>query len=99
MVESIDSWRRLIPRSNLPTMTRLLLHVLAMHAEEAGEISSECSPTIEILARHTSLSRRSVFRHLKIAERAGWIERHKQGAKGSRWAANRYQLRRPDGGG
>lgn len=54
-------------------------------------------PSQERLAKLCSLSERSVITRLQIAEGEGWIVASKREAQGSKWAANEYVARFPDG--
>jgi len=54
-------------------------------------------PSIETLARETSLTSRAVGTHLEKAAKDGWIVRKKWRDKGKNWAQYAYSARLPDG--
>lgn len=86
------SWRHAVLESDVASTTRLVLMVLGSYMNEVGE---SCFPSIETLADKTKLSSRAVITHLDIAEKAGFISRHKHGFKGQKWARNEYKATFP----
>ena len=54
---------------NLPPLTRLLLHTIACHMDDAGHLTV---PSLGTLCEQTGLSKREVNFHFKIAKVAGY---------------------------
>lgn len=81
------SWRHAIVESDLPPTTKHVLLTLSLHMNDVGE---SCFPSIERLARETSLSKRAVITHLHASRDAGWIKIGNHGFRGQRWRANEY---------
>ena len=88
------TWRQAIFESDLQATTKLVLQALASHLNDMG---GPMFPSQERLSKLCSLSERSVITHLQIAEDEGWIVANKRELKGSKWAANEYAARFPDG--
>lgn len=88
------TWRQAIFESNLQATTKLVLQALASHLNDMG---GPMFPSQERLAKLCSLSERSVITHLQVAEDEGWIVASKREMQGSKWAANEYVARWPDG--
>lgn len=81
------TWRGLVMKSRLSASTKLVLHTLHGHMNDAGE---SCYPSIATLCEETSLSNRAVILHLKIAAEVGFIQTSKHGFGGRKWARNDY---------
>jgi hypothetical protein len=64
------SWRHAITQSELQPLTRLVLFTLSIHMSEAGE---NCYPSQDLLCLETGLTPPTLRKHLKLAEKAGWI--------------------------
>lgn len=90
----VYSWRASIQCSDLSSTTRLVLHNLAVHMNEAGE---NCYPTIEQQSWATGLSKTAVCKHLDIAHEAGFIDKVIHGYGGSEWRNHEYVPCIPDG--
>lgn len=88
------TWRQAIFESDLTATTKLVLQALASHLNDMG---GPMFPSQERLAKLCTLSERSVITHLQIAEDEGWIVASKRTSQGSKWAANEYVARFPDG--
>lgn len=86
------TWRGAVLKSSLQSTTKLVLHTLGCHMNDAGE---SCFPSIDLLCEETSLSNRAVILHLKLAEEAGFIEKSKHGFRGQKWARNEYKATFP----
>lgn len=86
------TWRHAVVRSNLSATTKLVLHTLGCHMNDVGE---SCFPSIELLCKESSLSKRAVISHLDIAEKAGFLQKAKHGFGGQRWARNEYKATFP----
>lgn len=88
----IWSWRQAIEFSNLPPLTKLLLYTMANYMNEHGDW---CFPSVATMAKGCTMDERSVYRHLKNAESAGFIEKRKRQVKGQKWASNEYKAVMP----
>lgn len=67
---------RALVASDLPGLTKLVLHTLATKANwPGGRIPDEFSPSLTKIATLASMSRRSVMAHLNAAEELGWVKR------------------------
>lgn len=76
-------WRRAVAQSALESGCKLVCFALANYLPNRGGC---CFPSIATLARDTSLTTRSVMRHLKTTEQAGFIRRE-HGALHNRYYA------------
>lgn len=62
--------------SDLPGLTKLILHTLAAKANwPGGHIPDEFSPSLTKIATLAGMSRRAVMTHLNAAEQLGWVKR------------------------
>lgn len=67
---------RALLASDLPGLTKLVLHTLAAKADwPGGRIPDEFSPSLSKLATLAGMSRRAVMTHLNAAEDLGWVKR------------------------
>ncbi len=64
------SWRKAVSKSNMEACTKLLLHTLANYMDAGG---NGAFPSVATLAKDMSTTKRTVFKHLKLAEAAGFI--------------------------
>lgn len=85
-------WRQGIMASDLNSTTRLVLLVLAHHANESGI----CWPSTLTIAAETGLSERAVCTHLDIAKRAGWVSAKTKGHSGLGWRRSEYSATFPE---
>jgi hypothetical protein len=66
-----DKWIVALLAAELPHATARVAVAIAMHLRvETGQ----CNPRHKILARASNVSERSIYRHIELLERAGWIE-------------------------
>jgi hypothetical protein len=72
-IKFIHTWKDCFRNSNLPSSSKLVLHALADHMNSSGR---SCYPTQEQLSKETSLTRRTVGKHLELCAERGWIERY-----------------------
>lgn len=86
------SWRHAIAKSGLPPITRLVLHTLGLKMDATG---GSCYPPISELVDLTGLDKKTVMKHLEIAEENGWIEVAQHGFRGQKWKRNEYVARWP----
>ncbi|SDQ27404.1 helix-turn-helix domain-containing protein [Pseudovibrio sp. Tun.PSC04-5.I4] len=91
--QNLTEWRREFSRCHLPSSTNLVLHAVSLFAEEVGEV---CSPSVRDLARHTNLSMPIVIKHLRHAERGGWLGVRKYGPLGEKLKRNEYMPKFPE---
>ena len=81
------NWLQAMIQSDLPSVTRLVLHTLAMHMDRYG---ADCFPGLTRLARESGLDRKTVRRHLAAAEDSGWIVREQNRRSSGAWGTTRY---------
>lgn len=87
-------WRIAVAESDLDASTK---HVLVeLHTFMNGH-GRKCFPPQTLLASRTSLSERTVRKHLAVAEHAGWIDVQKGRFEGKRNGLYSYAARWPDG--
>jgi hypothetical protein len=86
------SWQRAILSSDLPSTTKLVLMALSTHINKGTGLAF---PSIRILMKDTGLSNKAVIKHLRGAERAGWIETGNYGYFDQRWARKSYRPQIP----
>lgn len=86
------SWRHAVGKSGLPPITRLVLHTLGLKMDETG---GSCYPPISELVELTGLDKKTVLKHLDVAEQNGWIEVSQHGFRGQKWKRNEYVARWP----
>ncbi len=86
------SWRHAIAKSGLPAITRLVLHTLGLKMDATG---GSCYPPISEIAELSGLDKKTVLKHLEIAEENGWIEVSQHGFRGQKWKRNEYVARWP----
>jgi len=75
MVKQLDlkyAWLQLMAGQHGPSNpnTRLVLFVLSLHMKKTG---ADCWPSVQHIARRSSLSERAVREHVKLAVAAGWL--------------------------
>ena len=90
---SIEEWRRGFVRCHLESGTCLVLHTLSLFASGVGE---GFAVPISELSQRTSLSGPIVTKHLKKAERAGWLAAQRWDGTGAKLRQNRYLLKFPE---
>ncbi|MGZ2455474.1 helix-turn-helix domain-containing protein [Rhizobium anhuiense] len=86
------SWRHAVGKSGLPPITRLVLHTLGLKMDATG---GSCYPPVSELVELTGLDKKTVLKHLDIAEEKGWIEVSQHGFRGQKWKRNEYAARWP----
>ncbi|MBB4277041.1 helix-turn-helix domain-containing protein [Rhizobium mongolense] len=86
------SWRHAVGKSGLPPITRLVLHTLGLKMDATG---GSCYPPVSELVDLTGLDKKTVLKHLDIAEEQGWIEVSQHGFRGQKWKRNEYIARWP----
>jgi len=77
---------------DLQPTTKHVLLTLAVFMDE----KAECYPSVALLSQRTSLSRASIFTHLKKARKGGWIEITIKGFNGQGWKRHKYKATIPD---
>src|ERR1700694_2761904 len=77
------TWRSAIAESDLGSTTKLVAFALSLHMNERG---GSCFPSIQTLARETSLGVSTVREHIGKLESADWLLRKIGGGRKS----NRY---------
>ncbi len=92
-ISRFDFERALMDAQGVSASTRLVLHVLACHADSDTLIAY---PSMETLSRRTSMSKKSCITHIAKAVDQGWIRRTMRGkAAGQQWRNAVYQLAIP----
>lgn len=86
------SWRHAVAKSGLQPITRLVLHTLGLKMDATG---GSCYPPISELVELTGLDKKTVLKHLELAEEAGWIAVSQHGFRGQKWKRNEYIARWP----
>lgn len=86
------NWRRALIQSDLSSTTKHVMLTLACHVSEAGY---GCFPSMKTLSEETSLTRDTVKRHLRLAEKKGWVQREDQFTENGRQTSNSYALAAP----
>jgi hypothetical protein len=77
--------------------TRHVLMTIALYMNANGETSRKYPPTQATLAKRTKLHKRSIIRHLALADRDGWLERQEFRLDyGQDWKQHLYRARVPD---
>lgn len=92
------TWREMVMTSKLETGIKQVLFALSFRMNKSGR---NCFPTIEQLATYTSMSRKTVGKHLTHSEKLGWIKRykHNSGNGNSYWNYGYIATDPPDGSG
>lgn len=67
--------------------TRHVLLTLSLHMNQRGD---NAWPSQSLLAERTELSERSVQKHLKLAEKLGWLKVYDKGTTGQGWRLHGY---------
>lgn len=97
MAQPVDrySWQQAICGEQGPQnpIARLVLLIISLHMNAEGV---NAWPSQETIARRALVSRRSVVKHLKIAERIGWVARHPAGFHKQGWRRDGYEAVVPD---
>lgn len=86
------SWRHAIALSDLPALTRHMLLTLSLKMDETG---GSCYPPISELVTMTGLDKKTVLKHLDVAEQRGWLEISQHGFRGQKWKRNEYFAKWP----
>ncbi|BCH65849.1 helix-turn-helix domain-containing protein [Agrobacterium vitis] len=86
------SWRHAVAKSGLPPITRLVLHTLGLKMDATG---GSCYPPVSELVELSGLDKKTILKHLDLAEQAGWIEVTQHGFRGQKWKRNEYIARWP----
>ena len=74
-------------RSGLAAETRHVLLTLSLKMDETG---GSCYPPISELVELTGRDKKTVLKHLAIAEEKGWISVSQHGYRGQKWRRNEY---------
>lgn len=81
-------WQRAFMRSDLPPITRHVLHVLCAYMNPNG---GDCYPSIDLIRNSTGLCDKAVRLHLQTAVEAGWLKRWERRAGGATLAGRAAQ--------
>ncbi|MFN0264222.1 helix-turn-helix domain-containing protein [Tepidamorphus sp. 3E244] len=86
-------WRQALAKSALHGTTKNVLRTLSEFMNKDG---GSCYPSIKILAERSSLQRKTVRKHLRIAVWKGWIEISSAEFRGRAWRRQQYQACFPE---
>lgn len=88
------SWRELVMSENGPSKptTRYTLLALATHMDAQGR---SCYPTIKQLVIESTLSEKTVRKHIHYAKNEGWIDIYEHQGKGQAWKNHGYIAKIP----
>lgn len=89
------TWRDAVMSEHGPaaSTTRHVLLTLGTHMDAQG---GSCFPSTRTLATETALSRKTVEKHLRLAEDGGWIERKPRSGSGQGWRRMEYSATVPE---
>jgi hypothetical protein len=90
----IYTWKKHFVESDLPSLSKLLLHALAYHMNSLGR---SCYPTQEQLSVETSISLKTVRTHLEKCIESGYVERYLHTSNIQKNWNYGYIARLPDG--
>ncbi len=88
-------WRNAVSASDLGATAKHILLQLSHNMDGNG---GSCFPTIAELCESTGRSKKTVLKHLRVAEDAGWIDIRQGRLNGQRWRRLDYVARWPDSG-
>ncbi len=89
----LDEWRREFSEYPMESGTCLVLHALSLFATKVGDI---VYPSVAALSAHTKLSKPVVIKHLKKAQRMGWIGVRRFDDTGAKLRRNEYMIKSPE---
>ena len=92
-IKFLHTWKEQFTNSNLSSFSKLVLHALSIHMNVSGR---SCYPTQEQLSIETSMTRKTVGKHLELCEKSGWITRYTQRALKQDFWNYGYIARLPD---
>jgi hypothetical protein len=87
-------WLQAIAASDLPSTTRLVMHTLSLHMASGG---GSCYPGLTLIAAESGLDKSTVRRHLRQAEKLGWIRRIRERRPQGAWGRTTYVPTIPPG--
>ncbi|KZK80900.1 MarR family protein [Pseudovibrio sp. Ad46] len=90
---NIEEWRREFSQYHMESGTCLVLHTLSLFVGGVGEVFTV---PVSDLAERANLSKPVVTKHLKRAQRAGWIGVRRFDATGAKLRRNDYMLKSPE---
>ena len=91
--QSLEEWRREFSVYPMESGTCLVLHALSLFATRVGEI---VTVSVAVLSAHTKLSKPVVIKHLKKAQRMGWIGVRRFDGTGAKLRRNEYMIKSPE---
>jgi hypothetical protein len=91
--KKLFKWREAITSKYGPEpLTRLILLTLSLHMNQSG---GSCFPSIKTLMQETGLGNKAVIRHIRLAEKTGWIRKEICGFSGQGWKRHSYKAKIP----
>ncbi len=92
-IRGLDDWRRTFSEYPMESSTCLVLHALSLFARQVGDV---VCPSVAVLSTHTKLSKPVVIKHLKKAQRMGWIGVRRFDDNGAKLKRNEYLIKSPE---
>jgi hypothetical protein len=89
------TWEQAITKSGLESTTRLLLFTLATDMDKHGQ---SCFPSVPEISDASGLGERTISKHIKIAQKSGWLMVSTRRKAGQKWDHNYYEATWPEGG-
>lgn len=87
------TWRHAFAGAQLHATTKLLLHTVGMFMNEMGK---GCFPSQAEIIEYSSLDKKTVIKHTRLAIDAGWLEAFQHGYRGQKWRRLEYKPCWPD---
>lgn len=82
------TWRHAFAGADLHATTKLLLHTVGMFMNEMGK---GCFPSQAEIIQYSSLDKKTVIKHTRLAIDAGWLEAFQHGYRGQKWRRLEYK--------
>ena len=95
MSKPLFSWREAVLKSQLPAPAKHVLLTLSCYMNDLGE---SCFPSVETIARDTSMTKKTVIKHINTAQDWGFLQVGVHGFGGQRWRSHEYTVSVPEGG-
>lgn len=92
MKVKVWDWKKVIPGCDLGLAAKVILFNLSNYMNENGE---SCFPSIARMARDCKLTERCIYKHLREAEKAGFIMRVKRNPESNK-SGNQYFATLPE---
>jgi len=90
----IFTWRQQFRESDLPRLSKLLLHTLSDHMDSSGR---SCYPTQEQISKEASMTEKTIRSHTEICVSQGWLETYLHTSEKQKYWNYGYIAKLPDG--